>query len=538
MRWTLTLDPGLVELFAAATGDRSAIHMEVEFARLTRFRRPIVHGMLPVLAVLRGASSRWQRDALWLRQFSCRFLNPAHAGERLQLTLSVETSADASTHFRFSIADAEGNVLITQGEAAFAAGSAGGRPSESVSCLVRPVEERFLEASGVALGLSEAVAFRAAPAGIRELLAALDNHAAVPGGDCPWATFDPNLASLLPASTLIGMRLPGRLATFTEFDAVFDRPIGADSEIELHGSVEKIQPGRNRLRLSLEWKLQDVTVATGSAAAILNPSAPIGIGCDEIRSRHIGTGIEGRVALVTGASRGIGQAIAKLLAMHGAKVAVHYFRGSRDATATVNDIVQHGGIAIPVRGDLRQEPDIEDMFARVREAFGNVDILVNNAVGEFTPKPFKDLVSRDYLDEIEVSLLGLHACCKRAVESMRARRYGKIVNISTIATETPASGQSKYITAKSAVIGYTRSLAAELARENVQVNLVLPRMTDTSLVASLPRAIVDRIASESPNGELLQPIDVAKAVLFLVSDWATPISGQRILLNQGEAPFI
>jgi 3-oxoacyl-[acyl-carrier protein] reductase len=538
MRWSLALNAELVELFAAATGDRSAIHMDVEFARLTRFRRPIVHGMLPVLAVMRGASPKWRRDGLWLRQFSCRFLNPAHAGDRLQLALSEEEAGGGSLGYRFEITNEEGTVVITQGAATFVAGSPGVASSESVSSLIRPVEERFLDANGVAIGLSEALEFRAAPFGIRALLGALDTHAPLPADGCPWAGFDPNLISLLPASTLIGMRLPGRLATFMEVDVAFDQQIEADSEIELRGRVEKIQPGRNRLRLSLEWNLPSGVVARGSAATILNPTAPIGIGCDEIRSRHVGTGIEGRVALVTGASRGIGQAIAKLLAMHGAKVAVHYFRGSRDAAATVEDIVKHGGMAIPVCGDLRRETDIDAMFTRVREAFGDVDILVNNAVGEFSPKPFQDLVSRDYLDEIEVSLLGTHACCKRAVESMRARRRGKIVNISTIATETPVGGQSKYITAKSAVIGYTRSLAAELARDNVQVNLVLPRMTDTTLVASLPQALLERIASESPNGELLQPIDVAKAVVFLVSEWATPISGQRIVLNQGEAPFI
>jgi 3-oxoacyl-[acyl-carrier protein] reductase len=121
---------------------------------------------------------------------------------------------------------------------------------------------------------------------------------------------------------------------------------------------------------------------------------------------------------------------------------------------------------------------------------------------------------------------------------MRSKRRGKIINLGSIITEVPVSGQNKYITAKSALVGYTRSLAVEVARDNIQVNLVVPGMTETTLIASLSHGHVAKLIDESPTGQLLQPLDVAKAIVFLASDWADSISGQRLVLSRGEAPFL
>ena len=234
----------------------------------------------------------------------------------------------------------------------------------------------------------------------------------------------------------------------------------------------------------------------------------------------------------------IGEATAKLLAIHGAKVAVHYFRGGKDAAAIADDIRENGGTALAVCADLRNESMVQRMFETVRGSLGEVDILVNNAVGDYLPKPLEELVARDYLEELSVSLFGLHACCKLALPYMRSRRRGKIINLGSIVTDVPVSGQNKYITAKSAVVGYTRSLAVEVARDNVQVNIVVPRMTETTLIGSLAQGLVAKFIDESPAGQLLQPVDVAKAIVFLASDWADSISGQKLVLNQGEAPFL
>jgi 3-oxoacyl-[acyl-carrier protein] reductase len=262
------------------------------------------------------------------------------------------------------------------------------------------------------------------------------------------------------------------------------------------------------------------------------------VSCADVKADHLGLGLEGRVALVTGASRGIGEAVAKSLAMSGARVVVHYFRGQQDAAAIVRDIVENGGSAIAVQADVADQDAVERMFAEIESGFGPVDILVNNAVGDFSPKPVEELRTSDYLAELNVSLFGMHACCRLALPHMRRRRWGKIINMGTIATELPVVSQNKYITAKSAVVGYTRSLAAEVAADNIQVNLVAPAMTETSLIAGLPAALVKRLAEDNPGGVLLVPMDVAKVVLFLVSNLASSISGQQLALTRGAPPFL
>lgn len=537
MRSILALDEALVEAFAGATGDRSAIHLDAAFARRTRFRRPIVHGLLPVLATLRGVSNRSTPNSLWLQSLSCRFLAPAHAGERLLLTSSAAANEAGAVRYGFRITNEQTGIAVTEGEAVFGTGAARTSPSARGVLLCEAAVEDELEAASLTPGRSEGLAFHAAPAGIRNLLNAIDARSE-PAATADESSLDPNLTAILPVSTLVGMRLPGRFATFMEFDVTFERPIEADSPMELMGRVERMTPGANRLQLALTWTHSGAVVASGSASALVSTRTPVGISCEEIRSQHLSSGLAGRVALVTGASRGIGEATVKLLAMQGAKVAVHYFRGGADAADIVDDIRRNGGAAFAVSADLRREADIDAMFATVRNELGEVDILVNNAVGDASPKAFADLTSRDYLGEMEISLFGLHACCRRALPHMRAQRRGKIVNVGTPWTEKPEAGQSVYITAKSAVVGYTRSLAQDLARENLQVNMVLPRMTDTSLIASLPPVLRGRIESESPTGALLQPIDVARVVAFLASDAASSISGQRIVLSQGEAPFL
>ena len=248
--------------------------------------------------------------------------------------------------------------------------------------------------------------------------------------------------------------------------------------------------------------------------------------------------VRDKIVVVTGASSGIGEATAKLLAMQGAKVAVHYFQGKADAEAIVADIAAQGGQALAVGADLRDEAAIQEMLRAIAGRWGGIDILVNNAVGEFLPRAHEMVGTADFLAELEVSLFAVHTCCRLVLPHMRAQRWGKIINFGTVAVARPVSGQTKYITAKSALVGYTRSLAVETAADNIQVNLVVPNMTETTLLASLPGRLVSRLAEESPAGRLLQPIEVAKAVLFLASDWAAPISGQKLVLNQGEAPFL
>jgi len=248
-------------------------------------------------------------------------------------------------------------------------------------------------------------------------------------------------------------------------------------------------------------------------------------------------GLAGKVALVTGASRGIGETTAKLFAMYGVKTVVCYFRGKADAQAIIKDITTAGGGAIAVQCDLTDDAQVVSMIQLVSKNYGDINILVNNAVREFTPKDVLELDWNDYLREMEVSIKGMHACCKAVIPMFKKAGQGKIINLSTIAVANPVSGQSRYITAKSAVEGYTKSLAVELAPFNIQANLVVPNMTDTDLISVIPALFRDRIAKERVTQRHIQPVEVAQCIVYLASSWADAMNGQKIVLNLGEPPF-
>jgi len=541
MQFRLELNPDVVNAFAGLTGDRSSLHVDAEFARRTRFRRPIAHGLLPVWCLLPRAVPEREQGTWWLKQISSRFLSPAYIGDNLELILSDREKGDDLVRYRFDVLNADNGTTVAAGSVTVARGGSLLRSlpvGDQQGLFVEPLKENSFAAHELEPGCAETLNFQPTPDAMRALHDILNLQQSWPDPVIGSGLFDVNLVATLPVSALIGMRLPGRYATLIELDAKFESAAMPNATMTLYGQVEKVMPATGRVRLSLQWLQGGGIVGRGVAAAMVGRPSPASITCKSMRATRFAAGIKGKVALITGASRGIGEATAKLLGMHGAKVAVHYFRGGKDAAAIVDDIRENGGTALAVFADLRDDATVQQMFESVHQGLGEVDILVNSAVGDYSPKPLESLVARDYLEELGVSLFGLHTCCKLALSHMRSKRRGKIINLSSIITEVPVSGQNKYITAKSALVGYTRSLAVEVARDNIQVNLVVPRMTETTLIASLSHGHVAKLIEESPAGQLLQPLDVAKAIVFLASDWADSISGQRLVLSQGEAPFL
>jgi len=537
MNCEIELSGDLVEAFVKATGDSSPLHTDPEFARTTRYREPIVHGMLPLILLLARACYEERRDgAVRLIDISCRFIGPTKIGSRVQLKAIRQATDSTRETWELAARHAIGTPVLTGRATLVPCSNQTQSPARSAeSALVPSIEPLSHTVSGLKAGMTEELVVRPDPSALQVLLRFLDQQIGPPPDS---AAFTDRAATAVAAlSTLIGMRLPGRYATFLDFEAAFPEVV-EDGELRLEAKVSEILPARGRMRLDVRWVQGTNVVGTGTVSTMVGAPPEPPISCAAIKADHLHLGIEGRVALVTGASRGIGEASAKALAMCGARVAVHFFRGENDARTIVDDIRSNGGTAFAVRADLTERDSIAAMFSAIEAEFGAVDILVNNAVGDFLPRPVDELRSADYLAELNVSLFGMHECCLRALPHMRRQRWGKVINLGTIATEVPVPSQSKYITAKSAVVGYTRSLAVETAADNIQVNLVVPSMTQTSLIAGLPPILVERLAEDSPTGSLLQPIDVAKVIVFLASDWATPVTGQQSVLNAGAPPFI
>jgi 3-oxoacyl-[acyl-carrier protein] reductase len=241
----------------------------------------------------------------------------------------------------------------------------------------------------------------------------------------------------------------------------------------------------------------------------------------------------GRTALVTGASRGLGRAIATTLAARGASVAVNYFGSPDLAAQVVQEIRAAGGVAEAFRADVRDEADVTRTVAEIERALGPLDILVFNATG---PQPFlsiEELTWRACLDQLEFFVKSPILFTQAALPGMKARRRGRIIQIGSEVFEKGVPRFSNYVAAKGAQLGLTRSWATELAEWNITVNLVAPGWIPTERHATDPQEMKDAYATQVPMKRMGIPADVAEAVAFLASDAASFITGQKISVNGG-----
>lgn len=241
--------------------------------------------------------------------------------------------------------------------------------------------------------------------------------------------------------------------------------------------------------------------------------------------------LEGSVAVVTGAGRGLGAAIAKDLAAGGAKVVVNYSRSKEPAEGVVKEIESNGGEAVAVQGDVSDPEQAKSLIDRAVEQYGKIDVLVNNA-GITIDKTMKKMTPEDWDKVITVDLNSCFYTFKAAMEHL-IESSGRVINISSFVGQAGNFGQANYSAAKAGVIGFTKTAAKEMARSGVTVNAICPGFIETDMFADVPEKVVEeRIIPMIPLGRIGQPEDVAKAVRYLVVD-GDYITGQTLNVNGG-----
>lgn len=242
--------------------------------------------------------------------------------------------------------------------------------------------------------------------------------------------------------------------------------------------------------------------------------------------------LDKQVAVVTGASRGIGRAVAIELAQLGARVLVNYQRNAAAAAAVVAQIAAAGGEALAFAADVGDEVAVQQMIEAALERWGRLDVFVNNA-GVTDDAPLLRLKPEQWQHVIETDLTSVFLCCRAALPAMRAQRYGRIINIGSLAGLAGNVGQANYAAAKAALVGFSRALAREAAPDRITVNVVAPGYIETDLVESVAPALREWALKTIALGRFGTAEEVAAAVAFLASPRASYITGHVLTIDGG-----
>ena len=545
----------IVKKFGSLTGDQSLLHSSDDFARRSVYRQQVVHGMLPVAFTSILDFFHIDGFICSLVELSGQFIDPVYIGDELILTGEIvdldEEGALVKCNYSLeklktgSVA-AKGvvNVTFSHSDKNKKGYGTSQKPSHSAPMITKSLHLRDLRLEEISKKDTDGFPFMVTEDSIDVLLEILSEGLSEKDAFDPLAVSNrfsfSELLSTMLFSTSVGMCIPGKYATFLKFDMRVHKSVEINTLYIFEGEVAHVSASTRIIKknLSVHKSSNEKDIyLSGKVAAIVNPPLVKMPTIRQLKKSALDMGIKDKVVLITGASRGLGETSAKLFALFGAKVVVNYFHGKQDAERIVNEIIAEGGEAFEVQADVSDLLQVRKMVQKAVEKYGNVNVLVNNAVKDFKPISFSRLTWEEIQKDIDVVVKGAFNCCKEVIPLMLKQGGGKIINLGTVATDNPPANQIKYVISKSGLVGLTRSLSIEFAAKNIQINMVVPNFIETDLVSHIPDVYRKKIAQDTPMQRNAQPIDVAQAVIFLASSYSSFTTGQKIMVTGGGAPY-
>lgn len=328
-------------------------------------------------------------------------------------------------------------------------------------------------------------------------------------------------------STIIGTKLPGDGALWFSQNLEFLLPVRVGDEITVHAEVVRKNDRDQVIELQTDiFNQHKQRVTSGFAKVkIVKKEEPLTT-VEKPQTK--------KIALVIGGSGGIGGATCIALAKKGFSVAIHYHGNKKAANNLKNEIINGGGDAIVVQGDVVDEGQVAAIISEVERKFGALTALANCTTGKIPSIKIAAMEWGDIESHFNLNVKGCFNLVKHVLPLMTREKYGKIVNVTTLYIETPNAELSHYITAKAALNGFSKSLAVELAPKGIRVNMVSPGMTTTDLISDIPEKVRLLTEAKTPLKRLARPNDVAEAICYLLSPESDFITGETIRVNGGQ----
>ncbi len=543
----------MVERFATLSGDTSSLHTNEVFSRRSMYRKNVIHGMLPVAFISALKDLHIPNYKYSFEQISANFIKPAFVNDKLHIASKIIDIdfEQKRLELEYSIKNIKSNATLTTGYYCIKYSPLTNKKllykqyNPKASMVIDHLEEQTLQFDEIEKGDKKSFHFMISEDSSYSLyeilIGGLSSNYFSELSNWVEECDTKNLLATLLFSTFVGICIPGRYATFINFSATFNKQIKLNNKYKIIGNVAFKSQSTSTLveNISLQDLESNQNIYASGKINVKVNEPPIKMPTIEfLKNSKLDLGLKDKIVLITGGSRGIGETMAKLFSLYSAKVFINYFQGKEDANRIVNEITNNGGEAFAIQADVSDREQVNRMITMICDKFNRVDILVNNAVRNFSPVSFLELTWDEIQKDIDITIKGAFNCCQLVIPIMIKNKCGKIINITTVATDIPPANQTKYVVSKSALVGLTRCMAVEFAKHNIQVNMVTPSFVETDLTKHVSKIFVDKMIADTPMKRNATPGDVANAVIFLASSMAQFTTGQRIVLSGGNPPFI